>query len=127
MAPPVPESVLKRRKRDEDWAAKKAGEASAAKTAAKAKRKDIFKRAEKYVKEYRDQVPTAAQTASLSISQRAYGAEASEASAARGRVGTILAAPVYGKCLLAAIVSARELSGRHLYFLTEKRADGGCL
>lgn len=55
MAPPVPESVLKRRKRDEDWAAKKAGEASAAKTAAKAKRKDIFKRAEKYVKEYRDQ------------------------------------------------------------------------
>eukprot|EP00873_Tetraselmis_striata_P036855 jgi/Tetstr1/457119/TSEL_043769.t1 len=55
MAPRVPESVLKKRKRDEDWAAKKAGEASAAKAAAKAKRKDIFKRAEKYVKEYRDQ------------------------------------------------------------------------
>lgn len=56
MAPRVPESVLKKRKRDEEWAAKKAGEASAAKAAAKAKRKDIFKRAEKYVKEYRDQV-----------------------------------------------------------------------
>jgi large subunit ribosomal protein L7e len=51
----VPESVLKKRKRDEDWAAKKTAAALAAKKAAKDKRKTIFKRAEQYVKEYRDQ------------------------------------------------------------------------
>ena len=56
MAPSVPESVLKKRKRNEEWAAKKAGEAATAKSAAKAKRQDIFKRAEKYVAEYRSQV-----------------------------------------------------------------------
>ena len=55
-APTVPESVLKRRKRDEDWAAKKAATATDAKKKARDSRKDIFKRAESYVKEYRDQV-----------------------------------------------------------------------
>ena len=55
-APTVPESVLKRRKRDEDWAAKKAAAATDAKKKARDQRKDIFKRAESYVKEYRDQV-----------------------------------------------------------------------
>merc|ERR1712063_68823 len=55
MAPSVPESVLKKRKRNEEWAAKKAAEATTAKSAAKAKRQDIFKRAEKYVAEYRSQ------------------------------------------------------------------------
>ena len=55
-APTVPESVLKRRKRDEDWAAKKAAAATDARKKARDSRKDIFKRAESYVKEYRDQV-----------------------------------------------------------------------
>ena len=52
----VPESVLKKRKRDEQWAAQKAAAAADAKKASEAKREEIFKRAEKYVKEYRDQV-----------------------------------------------------------------------
>mmetsp|Transcript_21669 Transcript_21669/g.41372 ORF Transcript_21669/g.41372 Transcript_21669/m.41372 type:complete len:278 (+) Transcript_21669:105-938(+) len=55
-APPakaaVPESVLKKRKRNEEWATVKAAEADAAKVKAKAARKDIFKRAEQYTKEY---------------------------------------------------------------------------
>ncbi|KAI7836493.1 hypothetical protein COHA_009643 [Chlorella ohadii] len=56
MAPaPVPESILKKRKRDEDWAAKKAAAAAEAKQKGKAQRKEIFKRAEAYVKEYRAQ------------------------------------------------------------------------
>ena len=49
-------SVLKKRKRDEQWAAQKAAAAADAKKASEAKREEIFKRAEKYVKEYRDQV-----------------------------------------------------------------------
>ncbi len=52
----VPESVLKKRKRDEDWAAKKAATAGDAKKKSRDQRKEIFKRAESYVKEYRDQV-----------------------------------------------------------------------
>ncbi|KAI3424350.1 hypothetical protein D9Q98_009903 [Chlorella vulgaris] len=56
MAPPnVPESVLKKRKRDEDWATKKAAAATEAKHKAVANRKEYFKRAESYVKEYRTQ------------------------------------------------------------------------
>uniref|UniRef100_UPI0025A0C125 uL30 family ribosomal protein n=1 Tax=Klebsiella pneumoniae TaxID=573 RepID=UPI0025A0C125 len=56
MAPPaVPESVLKKRKRDEDWAAKKASAAAGAKAKAAVTRKEIFKRAEQNVKEYRTQ------------------------------------------------------------------------
>ncbi|EIE19109.1 60S ribosomal protein L7 [Coccomyxa subellipsoidea C-169] len=51
----VPESVLKKRKRDEDWAAKKAATAGDAKKKSRDQRKEIFKRAESYVKEYRDQ------------------------------------------------------------------------
>ena len=58
-APTVPESVLKRRKRDEDWAAKKAAAATDSKKKARDSRKDIFKRAESYVKEYRDQASPA--------------------------------------------------------------------
>jgi hypothetical protein len=49
-------AVLKKRKRDEDWAAKKAAAAAEAKQTAAAKRKEVFKRAEQYVKEYRTQV-----------------------------------------------------------------------
>lgn len=55
MAPPVPESVLKKRKRDEQWASQKAEKAAIAKSKAKENRKIIFKRAEQYVKEYRAQ------------------------------------------------------------------------
>eukprot|EP00850_Spirogloea_muscicola_P014027 SM000098S25107 [mRNA] locus=s98:272544:274240:- [translate_table: standard] len=56
-APPagVPESVLKKRKRDEQWAAARAEAAQAARAAAKRSRKVIFKRAEQYIKEYRQQ------------------------------------------------------------------------
>ena len=64
----VPESVLKRRKRDEDWAAKKAATATDAKKKARDSRKDIFKRAESYVKEYRDQVLMPRSAAALLIS-----------------------------------------------------------
>ena len=52
----VPESLLKKRQRDEGWAAKKASAASEAKTKSKENRKLIFKKAEAYVKEYRQQV-----------------------------------------------------------------------
>jgi len=55
MAPTVPETILKKRKRDEAWAAAKTAEATAVAKAKKAKRSVIFKRAEKYVKEYRAQ------------------------------------------------------------------------
>jgi len=51
----VPESILKKRKRNDEWAVKKAAAADVAKKEAKSKRKVIFKRAEQYVKEYRDQ------------------------------------------------------------------------
>jgi large subunit ribosomal protein L7e len=51
----VPESVLKKRKRNEQWAANKAAEVDAAKAKSKASRKVIFKRAEQYTKEYLSQ------------------------------------------------------------------------
>jgi len=51
----VPESVLKKRKRDEEWAEKKAADAASAKAAAVKKNTEIFKRAEEYVKQYRGQ------------------------------------------------------------------------
>jgi hypothetical protein len=54
--PAVPETALKRRKRDDAWAAKKAAADAEAKAKAEKNSKEIFTRAEKYVKEYRDQV-----------------------------------------------------------------------
>ena len=51
----VPETILKKRKRDEEWAAKKAATASDTRKYAKEKRGVIFKKAEQYVKEYRQQ------------------------------------------------------------------------
>ena len=54
--PAVPETTLKRRKRDEAWASKKAAAAAEAEAKKAANKKEIFNRAEKYVKEYRDQV-----------------------------------------------------------------------
>eukprot|EP00744_Colponema_vietnamica_P011459 GILI01016123.1.p1 GENE.GILI01016123.1~~GILI01016123.1.p1 ORF type:complete len:266 (+),score=81.26 GILI01016123.1:59-799(+) len=50
---PAPESVLKKRKSLLELKAKRAAHAAATAKKAKAKRKLIFKRAEKYVKEYR--------------------------------------------------------------------------
>jgi hypothetical protein len=52
----VPELLVKRRKRDEAWAAQKAAAALEARKKARAGRTEIFKRAELYVKEYREQV-----------------------------------------------------------------------
>ena len=51
----VPETILKKRKRDEEWAAKKAAKSSETRKYAKDKRSVIFKKAEQYVKEYRQQ------------------------------------------------------------------------
>lgn len=56
MAGTVPETVLKKRKRDEDWANKRSTAAADAQKKAKASRKDILKRAESYVTEYRNKV-----------------------------------------------------------------------
>jgi large subunit ribosomal protein L7e len=52
----VPESLLKKRQRDEQWRTKKAAAAAEARTKSKEKRRVIFKKAEAYVKEYRQQV-----------------------------------------------------------------------
>lgn len=49
----VPESLLKKRKTAEKFAAEKAVQAIEDKKAKKANRKEVFKRAEKYVREYR--------------------------------------------------------------------------
>ena len=53
--PAVPETILKRRKRQAESKAVRAKAAAASKVARHKKRIDIFKRAEKYVKEYREQ------------------------------------------------------------------------
>jgi len=52
--PAVPETILKRRKRQAESKALRAREATAAKAARKVKRVEIFKRAEKFAKEYQD-------------------------------------------------------------------------
>jgi len=53
--PAVPETILKRRKRQAENRASRAKEAIKLKVARKHKRATIFKRAEKYAKEYQDQ------------------------------------------------------------------------
>ena len=53
--PAVPETILKRRKRQAENRANRAKEAIKLKVARKHKRVTIFKRAEKYAKEYQDQ------------------------------------------------------------------------
>merc|ERR1712205_8552 len=55
MAKPVPESVLKKRKRNEQWAADKLKAQKALEAKAKTKSAEVFKHAEAYVKEYRAQ------------------------------------------------------------------------
>merc|ERR1711920_969643 len=52
--PAVPETILKRRKRQSENRAARAANVIKDRVARRAKRVDIFKRAEKYVKEYRD-------------------------------------------------------------------------
>merc|ERR1711936_1118945 len=52
--PAVPETILKRRKRQAENRANRAKEAIKLKVARKHKRATIFKRAEKYAKEYQD-------------------------------------------------------------------------
>ena len=52
----VPESVLKKIKREEEWALAKKQEAAAAKKKSVENRKLIFKRAEQYAKEYAEKV-----------------------------------------------------------------------
>merc|ERR1712079_706569 len=52
--PAVPETILKRRKRQQEHRAARAANVIKDRVARKTKRVDIFKRAEKYVKEYRD-------------------------------------------------------------------------
>jgi large subunit ribosomal protein L7e len=51
----VPESALKKRKRAEDWAAKRANATKTKQLKAKSQRREVFKRAESYAKEYRQQ------------------------------------------------------------------------
>ena len=51
----VPESVLKKRKRQEKWDEENRAKSAAAATAGTAKKAEAFKRAEQYVKEYREQ------------------------------------------------------------------------
>eukprot|EP00250_Pteridium_aquilinum_P000789 c10954_g1_i1 orf=285-1031(+) len=51
----VPESVLKKRKRNEQWALSRKEQAHEAKLKSVANRKVIFKRAEQFIKEYRQQ------------------------------------------------------------------------
>merc|ERR1712203_1001649 len=52
--PAVPETILKRRKRQSENRAARAAQLAKDRVARRAKRVDIFKRAEKYVKEDRD-------------------------------------------------------------------------
>lgn len=52
----VPETILKKRRRNDEWAAKKAAEAAEASKKAKATRQLTFKKAQAYAKEYLQQV-----------------------------------------------------------------------
>jgi len=55
----VPESVLKKRKRAEKWEKESAAAAKAVATKAAASKDEAFKRAESYIKQYRDQEASA--------------------------------------------------------------------
>jgi large subunit ribosomal protein L7e len=52
----VPETLLKKRKRDEEWASARKQQLEAARSKNAKNRQLIFKRAEQYIKEYRSQV-----------------------------------------------------------------------
>ena len=66
----MPETVLKHRKRVEAWSAEKAAKDKETAQRLEEKKKIIFKRAEDYVKEYRQQVTTAQQTTILDAKGR---------------------------------------------------------
>jgi large subunit ribosomal protein L7e len=55
-APTVPETLLKKRKRDEQWASIRKQQLEVSRTKNVKNRQLIFKRAEQYIKEYRSQV-----------------------------------------------------------------------
>jgi large subunit ribosomal protein L7e len=54
--PTVPETLLKKRKRDEEWASARTQQLEASRNKNAKNRQLIFKRAEQYIKEYRSQV-----------------------------------------------------------------------
>ncbi len=56
VVPTVPETLLKKRKRDEEWASARKQQLEAARSKNVKNRQLIFKRAEQYIKEYRSQV-----------------------------------------------------------------------
>jgi hypothetical protein len=56
VVPTVPETLLKKRKRDEEWASARKQQLEAARSKNAKNRQLIFKRAEQYIKEYRSQV-----------------------------------------------------------------------
>jgi large subunit ribosomal protein L7e len=53
--PTVPETLLKKRKRDEEWASARKQQLEASRSKNAKNRQLIFKRAEQYIKEYRSQ------------------------------------------------------------------------
>jgi large subunit ribosomal protein L7e len=55
-APTVPETLLKKRKRDEQWAWTRKQQLEVSRSKNVKNRQLIFKRAEQYIKEYRSQV-----------------------------------------------------------------------
>jgi len=55
-APTVPETLLKKRKRDEQWASTRKQQLAVSRSKNVKNRQLIFKRAEQYIKEYRSQV-----------------------------------------------------------------------
>lgn len=63
---PVPELLAKKAKRDEAWQAQRQTAALEARKKARAQRREIFKRAEQYVNEYRQQVKASAAAAIIS-------------------------------------------------------------
>lgn len=114
----VPELLAKKRKRDETWATEKAAAAVDARKKARATRKDIFKRAEKYVADYRAQVrgawTVARKSAALLRRARAWRLSLLEqqASAPGGR-RTAAGAPV----VAAGWLAAGMLGGGHQQLL----------
>jgi large subunit ribosomal protein L7e len=54
--PSVPETLLKKRKRDEQWASTRKQQLEVSRSKNVKNRQLIFKRAEQYIKEYRSQV-----------------------------------------------------------------------
>ena len=73
MSSVVPELLVKKRKRDEQFAAEKAASLVEGRKKSRGARKDIFKRAESYVKEYLTQVCTLAAPVGFAVQLRGWG------------------------------------------------------